>query len=109
MPGLGGISKPPASSALKQSNSGRPAGAVSRKLGSFCRSVAGDLAVLSGGRSTVGLGVTFTDGVTSRHVLVFLMTSSTNVSMCMCGQEGSIVKHEFLKCKHFIHYRFYLG
>jgi hypothetical protein len=24
------------------------------------------------------------DSVTSRHVLVFLMSSSTNVSMCVC-------------------------
>ena len=69
MPGLGGVTKPPASSALKQNNSGLSASAVSRKLG-FCRSVAGDLAVLSGGRSIVGLGVTFIDGVASRHILV---------------------------------------
>lgn len=106
MPGLGGVTKPPASSALKQNNSGLSAGAVSRKLG-FCRSVAGDLAILSDGRSIVDLGVTLIDSVTSRHVLVFLMSSSTNVSMC--GREGNILKHEFLKCKHFLHHRFYLG
>lgn len=106
MPGLGGVTKPPASSALKQNNSGLSASAISRKLG-LCRSAAGDLAVLTGGRSIVGLSVTFIDSVTSRHVLVFLMSSSTNVSMC--GRERNILKHEFLKCKHFLHHRFYLG
>lgn len=108
MPGLGGVTKPPAPSALKQNNSALSAGAVSRKLG-FCRSVAGDLAVLSGGRSIVGLGVTFIDGVTSRHILVIFNEFIHKCEcVCMCGWEESILKHEFLKCKHFLHHRFYL-